>query len=178
MKKLTLYEKMFIFVNKIIKGENKMMKEKDRVKVITQSVVNGLYLYDLEGVIVNVNDKKLHKEFKVYIESIRDEFYFWEDEITLLDQDNSTIEKCVLNLWENLEDGQFSGLEFTNEVKRLMNTPNRYPDTILRSMRKLRQDNLINYIVVNDKKSLYAKVAIKKEDDKDEEFVDLNRIVM
>lgn len=176
MKKLTLYEKVFIFVNKIIKGEKKMFKVKDKVKILTQQVINGLYLYDLEGVIENINENKIPKDFKVWVQEAHQDFYFWEDEISLLEQDNSTIEKCVLNLWENLPDGQFSGFEFTNEVKRVMNTPNRYADTILRAMRKLRQENLINYIVVNDKKSMYAKVAIKAEEEDD--FVDLNKIVM
>jgi len=142
------------------------MKVNDKVKILTQTPINGLYVYDMEGVIEQINDQKLTVEYKIYIPKACDRFYFWRDEFVLLEDDNSTIEKCVTNLWENKEMGEFSGLEFTNEVKKIMGTPNRYPDTIIRSMRKLRQDNKINYAIVDNKKSIYMKVAIDepKED--------------
>ncbi len=141
------------------------MKKGDKVKIITQQIIDGFYMYDLVGEIESINTNKVFPEYKIYVEKYKGSYFFMEDELVLLNEDNSTIEKCVLNLWEKLDWGEFSGFEFTNEVKKVMNTPNRYPDTILRSMRKLRQENKINYIVINDKKSLYAKVDLKDEDD-------------
>lgn len=68
-----------------------------------------------------------------------------------------TLKKAVITTFRNLPIGTFSGAEFLDSVRAISGLYTVFDDTILRKLRKLRQQGLIHYHCVNVKNSIYYK---------------------
>lgn len=159
-----------------------MLEKGTQVRVIADYAVSGVYYYDKTGKIVDIERQSDKDVYVVELDDYTD-IRFVESELKVLSEDNSSIGKCILNVWNEMPEDSFKGIELVNKVKRKMNTPNRYADTILRSMRKLREDNKINFKVLDKDKSVYVKLNLKEKENEEivdvykEDFNDTNRIM-
>lgn len=72
-----------------------------------------------------------------------------------------TIKKAIQIIWQELPEN-FKGFTFYLMVKSKMQQYEKYPydGTIARRMRELRDDNIINYRVTDNNKSMYQKIDV------------------
>ena len=67
------------------------------------------------------------------------------------------VKEAVLEVYNTLQPGEFSGIYLITRVRRLLRRPIIFADTILRQLRQLRQEDLINYSTICRKTSKYLK---------------------
>ena len=72
-------------------------------------------------------------------------------------KNNFTQKEVILSVFNYLPDN-FDGIELVQKVRVILMRPKMYPETILRILRKLRQQNKINYICNNKGLSKYVKL--------------------
>ena len=68
-----------------------------------------------------------------------------------------TIAEAVEKTYEALPYGNFSGIVLWTNTKRLARNPSLREASVMRSLRRLRSDNKINYILVGKRTGLYSK---------------------
>lgn len=68
-----------------------------------------------------------------------------------------TTREATLKAFEALPPGKFDGIYIIAVVRRTLGRPQMYADTILRSLRTLRQKKTINYVSEIRSKSKYIK---------------------
>ena len=68
-----------------------------------------------------------------------------------------TIREALMSVYDRLPYNEFNGMFIITRVRRILNKPYMYGDSILRELRRLRQEGIINYSVVSGKKSKFKK---------------------
>jgi hypothetical protein len=68
-----------------------------------------------------------------------------------------TNKKIILNAYNSMPLG-FYGIKLINKVTAKIGKPYRYGDTVLRVLRQLRNEGIINYICLNKQDSFYKKI--------------------
>lgn len=138
----------------------------DPIRVIADYQISGCYVYDKTGKIKSLEVQNGKTLFLVETEDFFD-IRLLPEEMILLEADVSTIAKTILHVWEDMPEDVFNGIDFVRKVKEIMVTPNRYADTILNEMRRLKRENKLHYEVMDQQKSQYIKLKIRTKEELD-----------
>ena len=70
-----------------------------------------------------------------------------------------TIKECIMLFWDDLSP-EFYSLTLINKVRIMTNRPQVFDGSILRKMRELKQEGVIDFVCISHSKSQYRKMPI------------------